>query len=105
MHAVAHAVAHAGSPWLMLWLTMAHPGSRCGSCCGVLQVVPVYPLAPAEDSLLFAVDKCPAFNARLEEYYQSEKFQNWTRDSEALRSSFASFLPGWDLSMKNMYNM
>ena len=71
------------------------------------QVVPVYSLP--EDgpggTLLRAYTTCPAYDARLLAWFESEEFRGKAAESEALRAGIAAAAPGLNTSLQNWWNV
>lgn len=67
------------------------------------QVVPVYSLG--EDPLIRAYTQCPAYVARLQDWYASQEFSDKTAATAPLRDSVAALSPSLNTSLANWYNV
>lgn len=67
------------------------------------QVVPVYSLG--EDPLIRAYTQCPAYAARLQDWYASPEFGRQEAATAALRGAVAAAVPALNTSLANWYNV
>ncbi|PRW05761.1 acid phosphatase [Chlorella sorokiniana] len=70
------------------------------------QVVPVYAL-PEDGSgaLIRSYTMCPAYDARLTDWYASDEFKAKEAETKPLRDTIAAAAPGLDTSLKNWWNV
>jgi hypothetical protein len=68
--------------------------------------VPVYPAAgsDADDWLVRAYTKCPAYEQRLKQWFTSPEFAAKSAETKSTRAAVAAAAPGTDVALENWWN-
>ncbi|KXZ41623.1 hypothetical protein GPECTOR_356g120 [Gonium pectorale] len=69
------------------------------------QVVPVYTQSDADDILIRAYTKCPAYQAALSDWFRSAEFAAQEAASGPLRAEVQAAMPATDTSLQNWWNV